>query len=168
VNAPRIAFVGRHNSGKTTLLTAVLPLLVARGLRVGYLKHAHTGFDIDQPGKDSYRARRAGVVQTIVSGGGKTAVIDEAPAGQPDLGLDAIVARYARDDLDLLVVEGFKAEPLPKIEVARAALSTELLCLNDRNLVATVTDFPVSPAVPHFGLDDAAAVADFVVHRFGA
>jgi len=164
VKAPRIAFVGRHNSGKTTLLLAVLPLLVAKGLRVGYLKHAHAGFEIDQPEKDSYRARRTGVLQTIVTGGGQTAVIDDAE----DLGLDAAIARYAREDLELLVVEGFKAEPLPKIEVARSALSTELLCLNDRNLIATVADFPVSPAVPHFGLGDASAIADFILARVGA
>lgn len=163
MKAPRIAFVGRHNSGKTTLLLAVLPLLVARGIRLGYLKHAHAGFEIDRPEKDSYRARRTGVVQTIVVGGGQTAVIDDAE----ELGLEAAIARYAREDLELIVVEGFKAEPLPKIEVARAALSTELLCLNDRNLVATVTDFAVSPAVPHFGLDDAAGVADFIGARIG-
>ena len=166
VKAPRIAFVGRHNSGKTTLLLAVLPLLVAKGLRVGYLKHAHAGFDIDRPEKDSYRARRTGVVQTIITGGGQTAVIDDARVEQ-DENLEAVIARYVRDDLDLLVIEGFKAEPLPKIEVARSALSTELLCLNDRNLVATVTDFPVSPAVPHFGLGDASAIADFVLARVG-
>ena len=164
VNAPRIAFVGRHNSGKTTLLLAVLPLLAAPGLRVGYLKHAHAGFEIDRPEKDSYRARRSGVIQTIVTGGGQTEVIDDAPG---EAGLDAVIARYLRDDLDLLVVEGFKAEPLPKIEVARAALSTELLCLNDRNLVATVADFPVRPDVPHFGLGDAAAIAEFILARIG-
>jgi molybdopterin-guanine dinucleotide biosynthesis protein MobB len=163
VRAPRIAFVGRHNSGKTTLLLAVLPLLVAKGLRVGYLKHAHTGFEIDQPEKDSYRARRTGVVQTIITGDTQTAVIDDAA----NVTLDEAMSRYVRDDLDLLVVEGFKGEPLPKIEVARAALSTELLCLNDRNLVATVTDFPVSPAVPHFGLGDARAIADFILGRIG-
>lgn len=167
MKAPRVAFVGRHNSGKTTLLLAVLPLLVARGIRIGYLKHAHAGFEIDQPRKDSYRARRTGVLQTIVLGGGQIAVIDDARVEQ-ELGLDAAIARYARDDLDLLVVEGFKAEPLPKIEVARAALSTELLCLNDRNLIATVTDFDVSPAVPHFGLGDAPAVAAFILSRIGA
>ena len=164
MNAPRIAFVGRHNSGKTTLLLAVLPLLAARGIRVGYLKHAHAGFEIDRPDKDSYRVRRTGVIQTIVTGGGQTAVIDD---GDSDSGLEAVIARYARDDLDLLVVEGFKAEPLPKIEVARAALSTELLCLNDRNLVATVADFPVRPNVTHFGLGDAPAIADFVLARIG-
>jgi molybdopterin-guanine dinucleotide biosynthesis protein MobB len=161
VKAPRIAFVGRHNSGKTTLLLAVLPLLVAKGIRVGYLKHAHAGFEIDQPEKDSYRARRTGVLQTIVTGGGQTAVIDDAE----DLTMEGAIARYARDDLDLLVVEGFKAEPLPKIEVARAAISTELLCLNDRNLVATVTDFAVRPDVAHFGFGDTEAIAAFVAAR---
>jgi molybdopterin-guanine dinucleotide biosynthesis protein MobB len=165
VKAPRIGFVGRHNSGKTTLLLAVLPLLVAKGVRIGYLKHAHAGFEIDHPTKDSYRARRTGVVQTIVAGGGQTAVIDDEP--DQDLTLEGVIARYAREDLDLLVIEGFKAEPLPKIEVARAALSTELLCLNDRNLVATVTDFEVSPAVPHFNLGDAPAIANFVAARIG-
>ena len=164
VKAPRIAFVGRHNSGKTTVLLAVLPLLVAKGIRVGYLKHAHAGFEIDQPQKDSWRARRTGVVQTVVVGGGQIAVIDDG-WDEKRLTLEAAVARYARDDLDLLVVEGFKTEPLPKIEVARAALSTELLCLNDRNLVATITDFPVSPAVQHFGLGDAPAVAAFIAAR---
>ena len=164
VSVPRIGFVGRHNSGKTTLLLAVLPLLSARGLRVGYLKHAHAGFDIDRPEKDSYRVRRSGVAQTIVTGGGQTAVIDDAGEAP----LQAVIARYVRDDLDVLVVEGFKAEPLPKIEVARAAISTELLCGADRNLVATVTDFPVSPDVPHFAFGDASAIADFVLSRIGA
>ena len=165
VKGPRIAFVGRHNSGKTTLLRAVLPLLVRRGLRVGYLKHAHEGFEIDHPTKDSYQIRRTGVIQTILTGGGQTAVIDDDGA---DAGFEAVVARYVRDDLDLLVLEGFKAEPLPKIEVARAALSTELVCLNDRNLVATVTDFPVRPDVMHFGLGDAEAIAAFILSRIGA
>jgi molybdopterin-guanine dinucleotide biosynthesis protein MobB len=164
VNAPRVAVVGRHNSGKTTLLLAVLPLLVARGIRVGYLKHAHAGFDIDRPEKDSYRARRTGVAQTIITGGGQTAIIDDHDESE---GLEAVIARYAREDLDLLVVEGFKAEPIPKIKVARAALSTELLCVNDRNLIATVTDFPVRPDVAHFGLGDAPAIADFVLARIG-
>jgi molybdopterin-guanine dinucleotide biosynthesis protein B len=166
VKAPRIAFVGRHNSGKTTLLVAVLPLIVARGIRVGYLKHAHAGFDIDRPEKDSYRVRRTGVVQTIVVGGGQVAVIDDS-RHEDDLTLDGAMAAYGRDDLDLLVVEGFKGEPIPKIEVARAALSTELLCADDRNLVATVADFVVRPAVPHFDLDDAAGVAAFILSRIG-
>ena len=161
---PQIAFVGRHNSGKTTFLLAVLPHLVAAGLRVGYLKHARAGFDIDHPAKDSYRIRRTGVLQTIVAGDRHVAVIDDAEA--PDL--RSVIARYARSDLDLLVLEGFKREPVAKIEVARAALGRELLCANDPLLVATVADFPAGTSVPAFGLDDAAGVAQLIRQRVAA
>ncbi|MFN2520082.1 MAG: molybdopterin-guanine dinucleotide biosynthesis protein B [Candidatus Limnocylindria bacterium] len=162
LTVPAIAFVGRHDSGKTTFLLALLPLLRSRSLRVGYLKHAHAGFDIDQPGKDSYRARRAGAVQTIVTGGGRTAVIDEH---EVELGLAGVLERYAGTDLDLLVVEGFKREPLPKIEVARAALSTELVCGGDPRLLAVVADFVPAGVARCFAPEDAPAVADFVVTR---
>ncbi|CAN5178188.1 hypothetical protein BH18CHL2_BH18CHL2_05780 [soil metagenome] len=137
----------------------MLPLLVQRGLRVGYLKHAHLGFEIDQPGKDSYRIRRTGVLQTIVAGGGQVAVIDDAET-EPQL--DDVVARYARDDLDLLIVEGFKRSPLPKIEVARAALSRELVCAGDPTLIAVVSDFDAPPGVAHFAPDDAGCVAELI------
>jgi len=161
VTVPQIAFVGRHNSGKTTFLLAVLPHLLAGGLRVGYLKHARAGFDIDHPAKDSYRIRRGGVLQTIIAGDRHVAVIDDASG--PDL--RSVVERYVRTDLDLLVVEGFKREPLPKIEVARAALGRELLCAADPLLVATVTDFPAGLPVPAFGLDDALGVARLIRER---
>lgn len=129
---------------------------------MGYLKHAHQGFEIDQPGKDSYRMRRTGVLQTIVAGGGHVAVIDDADA---ETGLEQVVARYARADLDLLVVEGFKRSPLPKIEVARAAISRELLCAGDPDLIGVVSDFGAPAGVPHFALDDAAGVAALVASR---
>lgn len=164
MTVPQIAFVGRHNSGKTTFLLAVLPHLVAAGLRVGYLKHASAGFDIDHPAKDSYRIRRAGVLQTIVSGDRHVAVIDDAEA--PDL--RSVVDRYVRSDLDLLVVEGFKREPVAKIEVARAALGRELLCAADPLLLATVTDFPAGATVAAFGLEDAAGVAQLIRERIVA
>ncbi len=160
---PTVSVVGRHNSGKTTFLLGLLPLLVARGLRVGYLKHAHEGFELDVPGKDSYRARRTGVVQTIVTGGGQTVVIDDV--GEPTV--HDVIARYAREDLDLLVIEGFKREALPKIEVARAAVARgALLCADDPQLVAVVADFdPPRRDVPLFALGDHAAVADLVWER---
>ena len=161
---PEIAFVGRHNSGKTTFLLAVLPHLIAGGLRVGYLKHATAGFDIDHPAKDSYRIRRSGVLQTIVAGDGHVAVIDDAEAPT----LASVLGRYVRDDLDLLVIEGYKREPLPKIEIARAALGRELLCAADPLLLATVTDFPPGTTVPAFGLEDAAGVARLILERVAA
>ena len=140
----------------------MLPVLVRRGLRVGYLKHSHEGFEIDQPGKDSYRIRRTGVMQTIVAGGGQIAVIDDA---DPEPRLDDVVARYARPDLDLLVVEGFKRSSLPKIEVARAAVSRELVCAGDAGLIALVSDFPAPEGLAHFGLGDARGVAELIASR---
>ncbi len=139
---------------------ALLPELRDRGLRLGYLKHAHAGFDIDRPGKDSYRARRSGVVQTIITGGGQTAVMDDHGAEED---FARVVERYVRSDLDLLVVEGFKREPLPKIEVARSALSTELVCGADPQLLAVVADFSPPGARRHFAPNEAAEVADFVM-----
>ena len=155
-----VSVVGRHNSGKTTFLLALLPILVQRGLRVGYLKHAHAGFEIDHPEKDSYRARRTGVLQTIVTGGGQTAVIDDA--GEPTIA--EVIERYARDDLDLIVIEGFKREPVPKIEVARMAIAKgDLVCADDPLLLGVVCDFdPPRRDVPRFAMDDHAGVADLV------
>ncbi len=156
---PRVGFIGRHNSGKTTFLVSLLPILVARGLRVGYLKHAHEGFEMDHEGKDSWRARRTGVIQTIVSGGGRTAVIDDTG----EAAIDEVIDRYARSDLDLIVVEGFKREPLPKIEVARVAVSHgELTCGEDPLLLAVVTDFDPPNGLRRFAFDDHAGVADLI------
>ncbi len=138
-------------------------MLVARGLRVGYLKHAHVAFEIDQPGKDSYRVRRTGVLQTVVAGGSQVAVIDDA---ESEPSLDGVIARYVRPDLDLLVVEGFKGEPLPKIEVTRAALAAELVCGDDPRLIAVVADFaPVRADVPLFAPSDATGVAELIAAR---
>jgi len=137
----------------------VLPLLVRRGLRVGYLKHAHAGFEIDQPGKDSYRMRRTGVLQTVLVGGAQVAVIDDA---ETDPGLEHTIARYVRSDLDVLVVEGFKRSPLPKIEIARAALSRELLCVDDADLLAVVSDFEPPAGIRHHSLGDASGIAELI------
>lgn len=137
---------------------------MARGLRVGYVKHAHTGFEIDHPGKDSYLVRRTGVLQTIVAGGGQVAVIDD---GEPDASLESVIRRYVRDDLDLLVVEGWKREALPKIEVARAALAREYVCGEDPLLLAVVSDFDAPRGVPRFDPDDAAGVAELIAQRAG-
>jgi len=140
-------------------LQAVLPHLVRRGLRVGYLKHAHVGFEVDQPGKDSYRMRRTGVLQTIIVGGGQVALIVDADA---EPGLEETISRYVRADLDVLVVEGFKRSPLRKIEIARAALSRELLCAADADLVAVVSDFDPPAGIRHYALGDAPGVAELI------
>lgn len=160
---PTVSVVGRHDSGKTTFLLALLPILVQGGLRVGYLKHAHAGFEIDRPDKDSGRIARTGMVQTMITGGGRTAIIDSS--GEQTI--TQVLERYAREDLDLIVIEGFKREPLPKIEVARAAVAKgELVCQDDPQLLAVVSDFvPPRADVPHFAMDDAAGVADLIWQR---
>lgn len=129
-------------------------------MRLGYLKHAHQGFEIDRPDKDSGRISRSGVVQTMITGGGRTAVIDDGG----ERTIFDVIQRYAREDLDLIVVEGFKREPLPKIEVARAAVARgELVCADDALLLAVVSDFPPPRSdVPHFAMDDARGVADLI------
>lgn len=160
---PTVAVVGKHNSGKTTFLLALIPILVARGLRVGYLKHAHEGFDIDRPDKDSGRIAASGVLQTMITGGGRTAVIDQT--GEQTIA--QVLDRYARDDLDLIIVEGFKRELLAKIEVSRHAIGRgELICGDDPQLIAVVSDFdPPRSGILHFAMDDAAGVADLIWTR---
>lgn len=157
---PTVSVVGRHDSGKTTFLLALLPILVARGLRVGYLKHAHAGFEFDRPDKDSGRVAHTGVAQTMITGGGRTAVVDDSG----EMAVIDVIERYAREDLDLVVVEGFKREPLPKIEVARSTLARgELVCVDDPQLIGVVSDIPMPRSdVPRFTADDAAGVADLI------
>lgn len=159
---PTVAFVGKHNSGKTTFLLALIPILVERGVRIGYLKHAHEGFEIDRPEKDSGRITAAGVTQTMITGGGRTAVIDKT--GEQTIA--QVLDRYAREDLDLIIVEGFKRELLAKIEISRHAIGRgELICGDDAQLIAVVTDFDPPREILRFALDDARGVADLIWQR---
>ena len=103
--------------------------------------------------------RRTGVLQTVLVGGAQVAVIDDA---ETDPGLEHTIARYVRSDLDVLVVEGFKRSPLPKIEIARAALSRELLCADDADLLAVVSDFEPPAGLRHYSLGDASGIAELI------
>src|SRR6187200_1543378 len=135
-----IGIAGYSGSGKTTLIEKVIPLLVAEGLRVSLIKHAHHEFDLDQPGKDSYRHRHAGCSEVLVSSSKRWALMhelrDEAePTLQEQLEL---LARC-----DLVIVEGYKGEPIPKLEVHRRASPTPLLYPDDPTVVAIATDEPL-------------------------
>jgi molybdopterin-guanine dinucleotide biosynthesis protein B len=164
---PVIGFVATSGSGKTTLLRRVVPLLVARGLRVGYLKHAHHGFDLDVPGKDSYELREAGAVQTLLASDERWALQAEQPVKghEPDLG--AMLARFDAALLDLILVEGFKHAAYPKIEVHRRALGRPPLYPEDGNIIAVASDVPPAAGVgtrpASLPIDDPPAVADFIV-----
>ncbi len=155
-----IGIAGWSGAGKTTLLTRVIPLLAARGLRVSTIKHAHHAFDIDQPGKDSHTHRQAGATEVLISSANRFALIHEL-RGATELALGALLAKLS--PVDLVLVEGFKREAHPKLEVYRAAVEKPLLAPDDANIVAIASDGRVSARVPVVSLDDIDAVADILV-----
>lgn len=153
-----LGLVGWSGAGKTTLLGQLLPLLVARGLRVATLKHAHHDFDIDLPGKDSYEHRRAGAAEVIVCSSRRWAHIHEL-RDETEPSLADLLRRLA--PCELIVVEGFKHERHPKLEVYRAALGKPALYLDDPLIRAVATDGALSGRHPQrLDLNDAGAIAD--------
>jgi molybdopterin-guanine dinucleotide biosynthesis protein B len=167
-----IGLAGWSGSGKTTLLTRVIPVLNARGLRVSTVKHAHHEFDLDVPGKDSYRHRQAGATEVLVSSVKRWAQIHEL-RGAPEPTLQEMLARLT--PVDLVVVEGYKRNPHPKLEVYRASVGKPLLHPGDDWIVAVASDAPVPDArVPVLDLDDIEKIADVLlvesvpVERLGA
>jgi len=160
---PVISVVGRSNAGKTTLLEQLIRELTARGRRIGTVKHHfHGPVEVDVPGKDSWRHRRAGAVAVALASPNTVFVVRDMAETEP---LEAIVHR-ALGGVDLVLTEGFKSGPMPKIEVNRAAQEVPLLCGPDDHLVAVVTDRPLEAPVPRFGLNDVAALADFIEREF--
>jgi molybdopterin-guanine dinucleotide biosynthesis protein B len=156
-----IGIAGYSGSGKTTLIEKMIPVFVRAGLRVSLIKHAHHEFDVDQPGKDSYRHRHAGCAEVLVSSSNRWALMHEL-RGAPEPALAEQLKHLS--PCDLVIVEGYKAEPIPKVEVHRAAGHTPLLYPNDPNVVAVATDEPLDTGLPQLALDDPEAVAGFVVH----
>ena len=153
-----IGLAGWSGAGKTTLLAKVLPRLVARGLRVSTLKHAHHAFDLDQPGKDSHTHRLAGATEVLVSSANRWALVHEL-RGAPEPSLGELLAKLGA--VDLVIVEGFKRSPHPKLEIYRAGVGKPLLHPGDPQIVAVASDAEVPGAgVPVLGLDDVEAVAD--------
>jgi molybdopterin-guanine dinucleotide biosynthesis adapter protein len=156
---------GWSGSGKTTLLERLLPALTARGLRVSTVKHAHHDFDLDRPGKDSWRHREAGAAEVMVASARRWALVHEL-RGDAEPTLDDLVARM--NPVDLILVEGFKREPLPKLEIHRAALGKPLIAPTDSDIVAIASDVPLADVtVPRFDLDDVSAIAAFIIGHPG-
>jgi len=154
---------GWSGSGKTHLLTRLIPLLVARGLKIATLKHAHHGFDVDQPGKDSYAHRAAGASEVLVSSARRWVQLHEL-GSEPEATLAQLLRRVS--PCDLVLVEGFKTQRHPKLEVFRQSLGMEPLYPRDDRIVAVAADraFP-GARVPVVNLNDSAAIADLVYTR---
>jgi len=156
-----IGLAGWSGAGKTTLLTKVIPRIAARGLKVSTLKHAHHGFDVDQPGKDSHSHRMAGASQVLVSSSVRWALVHEL-RGDAELRLAALIEKLA--PVDLVLVEGYKRERHPKLEIYRAALGKPPLFPDDPAIVAVASDRPLPQAkIPVIDRDDVESIADLLI-----
>jgi molybdopterin-guanine dinucleotide biosynthesis protein B len=160
-NMPQvICVVGRSQSGKTTLIEKLIPILKNKGYRIGTIKHSHHVFDFDKSGKDSWRHKDAGAETVIIASPGKIAMVKNDHDGT----LEGLIGYF--DDLDLLITEGYKGARRPKIEVVRAARHNNALLKDDDCLVAVVTDASLNLSVPVFGLEDIEKLADFIEEKF--
>ena len=157
-------FAGYSGSGKTTLIERLIPLITARGLTVSLVKHAHHTFEIDQPGKDSFRHRKAGCTEVLVTSSRRWALMHEL-GGAPEPALADHVKRMS--PCDLLLVEGYKREPIPKLEVYRAEVGEPLIHPHDQNVVAIASDAPVETKLPRLDLNAPATIADFILEHTG-
>ena len=151
-----ICIVGRSQSGKTTLIEKLIPVLKGKGYRIGTVKHTHHVFDFDKIGKDSWRHRDAGAETVIIASPGKIAMVKNDHPGT----LESL--QHYFDDLDLLITEGYKGAHQPKIEVVRAARHNQALLKDDRYLIAAVSDTALKLNVPGFDLEDIDSLADFI------
>lgn len=159
-----IAIAGYSGSGKTTLIEKVIPCLVMDGYRVSLIKHAHHEFDIDLPGKDSHRHRMAGATEVMVSSSNRWALMHEL-RGNAEPSLEEQLKHFS--PCDVVIVEGWKHHNIPKIEVHRKLADKPLLFVEDKNVIAIATDETLATDLPQFGLEDAEAVAAFIVKHLG-
>jgi molybdopterin-guanine dinucleotide biosynthesis protein B len=155
-----IGFAGWSGAGKTTLIVKLIAELNRRGLSISTIKHAHHNFDLDQPGKDSYVHRAAGAEEVLVASANRVALMREL-RGAPEPYLSELFRLLK--DVDLVLVEGFKRDPLPKIEIFRTANGKPPLYPEDRNIVALLSDAAPSGGLPHASIDDIVSAADLVL-----
>ncbi len=158
---PVLSLIGRSNTGKTTLIEKLIPILKSKGIRVATIKHHNHDFEIDREGKDTYRHKRAGARLAMIVSPKKLALVEDLDG---ELSLDEIQARYIRG-VDLLIIEGYKQTSAPKIEVYSSTQGEPPVALGDPSLLAVVSDAALRVPVPVFHRDDAETIADFVVEK---
>lgn len=160
---PIVSIVGASNSGKTTLMAKLIPELKKRGYRIGTVKHTFHGVDMDRRGKDSWRHREAGAETALLVSPGTVHLVQDLDGDE----LASVLPFF--DGLDLVITEGYKRADTPKIEVFRRDRRNKPVCIDDRRLIAFVTDADIDPGVPRFSLEEIRALADFIettlIHR---
>ena len=163
VKTPMVGFLAYSGTGKTTLLIKLISILSGKGIRIGVIKHAHHEFDIDQPGKDSYKLRKAGAKEMLIGSNNRWALMVDAENNQ-EFSLDYHIQRLDQDNLDLILVEGFKLENIPKIELVRPSLGNDLFFPDDENVIAVATDeaLSVETKLPLLDINDPDGIATFI------
>ncbi|MGZ2282908.1 bifunctional molybdopterin-guanine dinucleotide biosynthesis adaptor protein MobB/molybdopterin molybdotransferase MoeA [Vibrio alginolyticus] len=162
LNIPILGFAAYSGTGKTTLLEALLPKLTEAGLRIGMLKHAHHNFDVDKPGKDSYRLRKAGASQMLIASRNRFALMTETPEAEAEF--EYLLTRFDEDMLDVVLVEGCKNIAFPKIELHREEVGKPWLYPNDENIIAIASDGgELDSELPQMNINDLEAIAQFVI-----
>ncbi|MDW1628079.1 bifunctional molybdopterin-guanine dinucleotide biosynthesis adaptor protein MobB/molybdopterin molybdotransferase MoeA [Vibrio sp. Y176] len=162
LNIPILGFAAYSGTGKTTLLEALLPKLTEAGLRIGMLKHAHHNFDVDKPGKDSYRLRKAGASQMLIASRNRFALMTETPEAEAEF--EYLLTRFDEDMLDVVLVEGCKNIAFPKIELHREEVGKPWLYPNDENIIAIASDTAgLDSELPQMNINDLDAIAQFVL-----
>ena len=155
-------FAGRSGSGKTTLIETLIPIFNSLGLSVSVIKHTHHEFDVDRPGKDSWRQRQAGAMEVMLTSDMRWVLMHEL-RGAPEPELPEQLAHLS--PCDLVLVEGFKRQPIPKLEVWRSANDTLPLYSSDKSIVAIASDVKLHAGLPVFGLDNHYQIAEFIVRH---
>lgn len=158
VQIPLLGITGYSGSGKTTLLEKLIPELMARGIRVSVIKHSHHNTQIDKPGKDSWRMKEAGSAQVILASGERWAMMTETPA---PVSLYYLAQQFDRALTDLILVEGFKQEPIPKILLHRAEMTKPLPEI-DENVLALATNYSLETDRTLLDINHIAQIADFI------
>ena len=158
-----VGFAGYSGAGKTTLIERLIPALKLRGQRVSVVKHAHHSFDIDHPGKDTWRHREAGAFEVVVASSQRLALMREFER-PTELSVHQLIAELY-EGVDWVLVEGFKRAAIPKIEVHRAVVTEPLLHPDDPNIIAIATDARLGASLPQLDINDPVQVADFIVDR---
>ncbi len=160
---PILGITAYSGTGKTTLLVKLIPLLNLQDLRIAVVKHAHHTFDIDYPGKDSYKIRSAGASQIVIGSNHRAALIVERDAPE-EIELEELLNYLQPQDLDLIIVEGFKDAAIPKIELHRQALGNPLICKEDKTIIALASDANPPPPVgiPTLALNEPESIVKFI------
>jgi molybdopterin-guanine dinucleotide biosynthesis protein B len=165
INIPLLGFAAASGTGKTTLLTQLIPLLKNAGLRVGLIKHSHHDFEIDHEGKDSFRLRHAGATPMVLVSKYRRVLIEEFST-QIEPTLNDQIALFNPAETDLILVEGFRNASVPKIELHRADLNKPFLHPNDPYIIAIATDVKLNTDLPQLNLNQPVEIADFILNTF--